>query len=88
MLLGMRLAKELSIVNLELRCDSQLVASQLRGEYEAKNGQMEQYLKLAQSLKDGFTKLEVAQVLGSKNRMAGAIVNLASRMAIEHRNLR
>ena len=31
MLLGLRLAKELSIVNLELRCDSHLVASQLRG---------------------------------------------------------
>ena len=32
MLLGLRLAKELSVVNLELRCDSQFVASQLRGE--------------------------------------------------------
>ena len=30
-LLGLRQAKELSITNLELRCDSQLVASQLRG---------------------------------------------------------
>ena len=56
-LLGLRLAKDLSMVNLELRCDSQLVASQL---YEAKNGQKEQYLKLAQSLIVGFTKFEVA----------------------------
>ena len=36
MLLGLRLAKELSVVNLELRCDSQLVASELQREYEAK----------------------------------------------------
>ena len=28
-LLGLRLAKELSVTNLELQCDSQLVASQL-----------------------------------------------------------
>ena len=31
-LLGLRLAKELSVTHLELRGDSQLVASQLRGE--------------------------------------------------------
>ena len=36
-LLGLRLAIKLLVVNLELRCDSQLVASQLQGEYEAKN---------------------------------------------------
>ena len=36
-LLGLRLAKELSVVNFKLRCDSQLVESKLRGEYEAKN---------------------------------------------------
>ena len=34
MLLGLRLAKELSVMNLEHRCDSQLVISQLRGEYD------------------------------------------------------
>ena len=35
-LLGLRLAKELLVTNLELRSDLLLVASQLRGEYEAK----------------------------------------------------
>ena len=43
-LLGLRVAKQLSIVALELQCDSQLVASQLQGEYEAKREMMEQYL--------------------------------------------
>ena len=38
LLLGLRLAKELYVMSLELWCDSQLVASQLRGEREAKNG--------------------------------------------------
>ena len=50
MLLGLQLAKELLVTNLELQFDSQLVASQLRGEYRAKNGRIDQYLKLAQSL--------------------------------------
>ena len=45
-LLGLHLAKELFVTNLDLQCDSRLVASQLRGEYKAKNGRMEQYLKL------------------------------------------
>ena len=40
-LLQLRMAKQVSIVALELRYDSQLVASQLWGEYEAKSGRME-----------------------------------------------
>ena len=36
-LLRLRLTKELSVTHLELQCDSQLVAYQLQGEYEAKN---------------------------------------------------
>ena len=45
-LLRLQLAKKLSVTHLELRCDWQLVASQLRGEYEDKNGQMEQYMRI------------------------------------------
>ena len=77
-LLGLRLAKELSVANLELKCGLQLVASQLRGDFEAKNETMEQYLKLAQSLVARFTQFLVAQVPKSKNRMADALANLAS----------
>ena len=43
-LLRLRVAKKLSITTLELQCDSQLVASQLQGEYKAKSERMEQYL--------------------------------------------
>ena len=60
MLLGLQLAKELYVTNLELRCDSQLVASQLWGEYETKNDRMGKYLELAQSLMAGFTRVNVA----------------------------
>ena len=59
-LLELRLVKELSVANFELRCDSQLVASQLRGEYKTRNDRMEQYLKLDQSLMVGFTQFIVA----------------------------
>ena len=66
-LLELQLAKELSIANLELQCDSQLVSSQLRGECEAKNKRMKQYLKLAQSLMVVFTQFIVAQVPRAEN---------------------
>ena len=49
-LLELPLAKKLLVANLEFRCYSQLVESQLRGEYEAKKRRLKQYLKLAQSL--------------------------------------
>ena len=66
-LLVLQVAKELSVMNLELRCDSQLVASQLHGEYEAKNDRMTQYLTLARFLVVGFVKFIIAQVSRSKN---------------------
>ena len=69
-------------MNLELRCDFQLVASQLRGVYEAKNGRMEQYLKLAQSLVAGFAKFMVAQVPISENCIANALANLVSKRVL------
>ena len=36
-ILGLMVTKYLSIENIDLWCDSQLVAAQLRGEYKAKN---------------------------------------------------
>ena len=39
-LLELWVAMELSVMNMELLCDSQLVAPQLRGEYKTKNDRM------------------------------------------------
>ena len=65
-LLGLRVAMKLLITTIEFRCDSQLVASQLGEEYEAKSERMEQYLQLAQSLMVGFEYFGVTQVPLSK----------------------
>ena len=40
-ILRLKVAKHLSIMAINLRCNSKLVASQLQGEYEAKNERME-----------------------------------------------
>ena len=50
----------------------------MRGEYEAKNGRIEQYLKLVQSLIVRFMKFKVAQVPRSENHMANSLANLMS----------
>ena len=75
----LRLAKELSVTKLEFRCDSQLVAaSQLQGEYVAKNDRMGKYLELAQSIMAGFTRVDIAQVPSSENHMVDALATLES----------
>ena len=49
-ILRLKVVKSLSIANIELRCDSQLVASQLQGEYEVKNERIEQYMHIIKPL--------------------------------------
>ena len=76
-ILGLRVAKSLSIATIELRCDSQLVAT-VAGEYEVKNKMMEQYMRIAKPLLAGFERVQIMHVPGSKNQMADALVNLAT----------
>ena len=51
---GLRLAHRLKIRNIHAYCDSQLVASQYSGEYEARDERMDAYLKLVQNLAQDF----------------------------------
>ena len=50
LIVEMKKAKILGVRNLQIHCDSQLVANQLTREYAAKNQRMEAYMKLAQKL--------------------------------------
>ena len=70
------MAKYLSIVDINLRCDSQLVVAQLWGEYEAKNERMEQYLKIAKPLLASFKHIKVTHIPRIENQMADALANL------------
>ena len=47
---GLCLGHGLKIHNIDAYCDSQLVASQFSGEYEARDERMDAYLKLVQNL--------------------------------------
>ena len=54
------------------------MASQLRGEYDAKSERMEQYLQMALPLLAGFKHFEVIHIPKSKNQLPNALTNLAS----------
>ena len=56
-ILGLRVENSLSIAAIKLRCDSQLVASQLRGEYEVKNERMEQYMRIVKPFLARFKRV-------------------------------
>ena len=70
--------KYLSIEDIKRWCDSQLVATQLRREYHAKNKRMEQYLQIAKTLLASFKHIEVTHIPKIGNQMEDALSNLAT----------
>ena len=70
------MARHLSIATMELRCDSQLLSSKFRGEYEAKNERMVQYMRITQLLLAGLKRIKITHVPKSENQMANALANL------------
>ncbi|XP_056847446.1 uncharacterized protein LOC130494735 [Raphanus sativus] len=75
---GLQLAHGLKIRNLHAYCDSQLVASQYSGEYEARDERMEAYLKLVQNLSQDFDSFTLTRIPRSENTQADALAALAS----------
>ena len=62
----------------EIFLDSQLVVSQVKGSFEAKNPLMAKYLKMVSALLAGFQKAKVSQISRGKNSHADSLATLAS----------
>ena len=75
---GLRLAHGLKIHNNHTYYDSQLVASQYSGEYEAQDETMDAYLKLVQNLAQEFDCFALTRIPHSKNVQVDALAALAS----------
>ncbi|XP_071708672.1 uncharacterized protein [Rutidosis leptorrhynchoides] len=56
---GLRLAKSIDVRQLTAYIDSQLVASQLNGSFEARDTSMQKYLELTKTLTNTFTAFEI-----------------------------
>ena len=77
---GLRLAKVVKAKRLSAYCDSQLVASQFSGDYDARNDRMDAYLKIEQSLAAEFKFFELVKVPRGKNVCADALAALGSKL--------
>ncbi|KAF8106158.1 hypothetical protein N665_0146s0004 [Sinapis alba] len=75
---GLRLAKVVGAKRLQAFCDSQLVASQYIGDYEAKNERMDAYLGVTKSLAAEFDHFELTKVPREENCFADALAALGS----------
>ncbi|XP_048599943.1 uncharacterized protein LOC125580038 [Brassica napus] len=75
---GLRFAHGLKIRNIHAYCDSQLVANQYSGEYEARDERMDAYLKLIQDLSRDFNHFALTRIPRSENTQADALAALAS----------
>ncbi|XP_071739707.1 uncharacterized protein [Rutidosis leptorrhynchoides] len=78
LLSGLRIAEKMGITALKVAVDSQLVANQLNGTFEARDPAMQKYLKLAEELANKFDSFSITQVPRSMNKNADALSKLAS----------
>jgi ribonuclease HI len=73
-----RATKELGATAITLCSDSQLVVSQIKGDYQAKEPLMQKYLALVKESLLGLSKFEINHVPRSKNSRADLLSKLAS----------
>ncbi|XP_071687521.1 uncharacterized protein [Rutidosis leptorrhynchoides] len=78
LLSGMRVAKYLEVKELLVYVDSQLVANQFNGIFEAHDESMQKYLKLVQELAFDFDLFLITQVSRTLNKKANALSKLAA----------
>ncbi|KAG7567252.1 Ribonuclease H-like superfamily [Arabidopsis thaliana x Arabidopsis arenosa] len=78
LLAGLRLAIGIGVTKLRTFCDSQLVANQFSGDYEAKDSRMEAYLAQVQHLSKKFQSFELTRIPRGENSAADALAALAS----------
>uniref|UniRef100_A0A2N9EQY5 Uncharacterized protein n=1 Tax=Fagus sylvatica TaxID=28930 RepID=A0A2N9EQY5_FAGSY len=78
LLVGLKTAKILGATELDVRSDSQLVVGQVNGDYEAKEGRMQQYLQLVRHQISQFREVRLCRVPREQNTEADQLAKSAS----------
>uniref|UniRef100_A0A2N9FQW8 Uncharacterized protein n=1 Tax=Fagus sylvatica TaxID=28930 RepID=A0A2N9FQW8_FAGSY len=78
LLVGLKTAKILGATELDVRSDSQLVVGQVNGDYEAKEGRMQQYLQLVRHQISQFHEVRLCRVPREQNTEADQLAKSAS----------
>ncbi|XP_071707961.1 uncharacterized protein [Rutidosis leptorrhynchoides] len=73
LLAGLNIARKMDITKLRAFTDSQLVANQFNGSFEAHDSSMQKYLQLLKELPVRFEHFEIAQVPRSQNKKVDAL---------------
>ncbi|XP_071715245.1 uncharacterized protein [Rutidosis leptorrhynchoides] len=73
-----RMAEKMGIKYLKVSVDSQLVANQMNGTFEARDPAMQNYLALAEEMANKFECFSITQVPRSLNKKADALSKIAS----------
>ncbi|XP_075665881.1 uncharacterized protein LOC142635632 [Castanea sativa] len=76
--MGLRLAKSMNAKKVLLKSDSRLVIESIKGDYEAKEQRMQNYLKLTNQLVKDLEQVEFIQVPRNLNMEADEVVRQAS----------
>ncbi|GAU44282.1 hypothetical protein TSUD_371820 [Trifolium subterraneum] len=77
-LVGLRLAEDVGAKEIKIYTDSQLVASQVLGEYQVKNDNLSEYLALVKERITKFDSAEIQHVPREHNKRADILSKLAS----------
>ncbi|KAK8933512.1 hypothetical protein KSP39_PZI015592 [Platanthera zijinensis] len=75
---GLKLVVSCQVKQLTVYSDSQLVVSQVEGEFEAKNEQLAQYLQLVKSLLIQIPQFQILHIPREQNNKADALSKLAT----------
>jgi len=76
-ILALEKAKELKATEIDFFLDSELVVSQLKGEYKVKNKDLGSLFVRVWNLTQGFHKVKYHHVPREENKVADKLVNLA-----------
>ncbi|XP_019258730.1 PREDICTED: uncharacterized protein LOC109236944 [Nicotiana attenuata] len=82
LIVGLEIALEMKILQLEIYGDSKLIINQLLRSYEVKKEDLLTYHQYASGLLEKFDQVFLNHVPREKNRKADALVNLATTMAL------
>ena len=83
LVVGLRSARQLDAWHLQILCDSQLVANQISGEYQARDERMSAYLLVVWSLLAEFESAQVVQIGREHNSHADVLAKLASALVTD-----
>ncbi|GJY79880.1 reverse transcriptase domain-containing protein, partial [Tanacetum coccineum] len=78
LIVGLRIAEQMGVNNLQENVDSRLVANQVNGSYIVKESGMVQYLDKVKTLAKSFKEFSIKQIPRSENKKADALSKIAS----------